>query len=308
MEHVTAEPSLTLREARGAEGEALRVRVVTLNLLHGAPIPPWSRARASLEARLEWTATRLAEAAPDVVLLQEASVSARHGSTAATLAGRLGMAHVYARANPSPLLAALGSGGRLIGAFEEGPAVLSRLPIASHRVHRLSSPLSLHERRIALEVVLDGPMGRFSVFSVHLTAGSAAGRRRQIAALVRAVESSAHPHPVIVGGDFNAEEHSHEIRGLTEIAGWLDSFRHLHPDTAGHTWGQALAAATATAGRRIDFLFSAPEAGEHWDPRHSRLVLERAFPERRNGVLWASDHYGVLTEFEAPSSRRNCTA
>jgi endonuclease/exonuclease/phosphatase family metal-dependent hydrolase len=285
----------------------VRVRAVTLNLLHGAPIPPWSRARASLEARLEFTAERLAAERPDVVFLQEASVTPRHGNTAATLADRLGMAHVYARANPAPLWSIVGIGGRLVAdlAFEEGPAVLSRLPIVEHRVHRLSSALSLHERRIALEAVLDGPLGRFSAFSVHLTAGSAAGRRREIAALVRAVEASPHAHPVIVGGDFNAEEHSHEIRWLTEIAGWLDSFRHLNPGAAGHTWGQALAAATATAGSRIDFLFSAPEASEHWEPYHSRLILDRSFPESRDAVLWASDHYGVLTDFAPPSSRRN---
>jgi len=284
-----------------------RVRVVTLNLLHGAPLPRSRQARASLEARLAWTAQQLAEAQPDVVLLQEASVTVRHGNTAATLAERLGMAHVYARANPTPLLHAAGLGGRLSRrlSFEEGPAVLSRLPIVAHRVHRLSSPLSLHERRLALEAVLDGPMGRFSAFSVHLTAGSGESRRRQIDALVRAVEASPHPHPVIVGGDFNAEEHSHEMRWLTDLSGWVDSFRHLHPDDVGHTWGQALAAATATAGRRIDFLFSAPAAGEHWDPCHSRLILDQAFPDQRDGVLWASDHYGVLTDFASPTSRPN---
>lgn len=307
MRPSTPTPAGCSGDRTSREHGALRVRVVTLNLLHGAPVPPWSRARASLGARLEWTVERLAEERPDVVLLQEASVTARHGSTVATLAERLGMAHVYARANPAPLWRVAGMGGRLSRrlAFEEGPAVVSRLPIVEHRVHRLSSPLNLHERRIALEAVLDGPMGRFSVFSVHLTAGSRAGRRGQIAALVRAVEASPHPHPVIVGGDFNAEEHSHEITWLTDLAGWVDSFRHLHPDAAGHTWGQALAAATATAGRRIDFLFSAPAAGEHWDPCHSRLILDRAFPASRGGVLWASDHYGVLTDFEAPSSRRN---
>jgi endonuclease/exonuclease/phosphatase family metal-dependent hydrolase len=284
-----------------------RVRAVTLNLLHGAPLPGLQRARASLEARLAFTAERIAAAVPDVVLLQEASVTPRHESTAARLADALGMAHVWARANPSPFWRAASLGGRVPRrlAFEEGPAVLSRLPIVEWRVHRLSSPLTLYERRIALEAVLDGPLGRFSVFSVHLTAGSRAGRRRQIAALVRAVDATPHAHPVIVGGDFNAEEHSHEIRGLTEIAGWIDTFRHLNPDDAGHTWGQSLAAATATAGSRIDFLFSAPSGGEHWDPRHSRRILDEAFPERRDGVLWASDHYGVLTDFEPPSSLRS---
>jgi endonuclease/exonuclease/phosphatase family metal-dependent hydrolase len=286
---------------------APRIRAVTLNLLHGAPIPPFRQARSSLEARLAFAAERIAEVAPDVVLLQEASVTPRHGNTAARLAGALGMQHAWARANPSPLWRGLSLGGRVPRrlAFEEGPAVLSRHPIVETRVHRLSSPLTLHERRIALEAVLDGPTGRFSVFSVHLTAGSQTGRLRQIAALARVVEASPHAHPVIVGGDFNAEEDSHEIRWLTELSGWIDSFRHLHPDHAGHTWGQSLAAATATAGSRIDFLFSAPAGGEHWDPRHSRLILDEAFPEHRDEVLWASDHYGVLTDFEAPSSRQS---
>jgi endonuclease/exonuclease/phosphatase family metal-dependent hydrolase len=290
---------------RGATGGP-HVRAVTMNLLHGAPVLGLAPARSSLAARLEWTAERLAAEKPDVVLLQEASVTPRHENTAATLAASLDMAHVWARANPAPVWRGISLWGQLFHrlAFEEGPAVLSRLPIVGHRVHRLSSRLSLHERRIALEVVLDGPLGRFSVFSVHLTAASPAGRRRQIAALRRVVAATPHAHPSIVGGDFNAEEHSHEIRGLTELAGWLDTFRHLNPHEPGHTWGQSLTAAAATAARRIDFLFSVPDAGEHWEARHSRLVLNRAFPEERGGVLWASDHYGVLTDFEPPRSRR----
>jgi endonuclease/exonuclease/phosphatase family metal-dependent hydrolase len=236
------------------------------------------------------------------VLLQEASARARRENTAALLARHLGMAYVYARANPSPFFR-LAGGGRL--SFEEGPAVLSRLPIVGHRVHRLSSVLSLFEQRLALEAILEGPEARFSVFSVHLSARSAADRRRQIAQLVREVESTPHPHPVIVGGDFNAEERSHEIRLLTEVEGWIDSFRHLHRNAPGYTWGQALTSATATAGTRIDFLFSVPSRDERWEPCHSRLILDRSFPETRGEVLWASDHYGVLSDFEAPSSRRN---
>lgn len=281
----------------------MRLRVVTLNLLHGAPIPGLRDARASLAARLDWTSERLAEERPDVVLLQEASVTSGNGNTAEALARQLHLECVYAPANPSPFWRILGATVFRGLAFEEGPAVLSRLPVVGHRVHRLSSPLSLFERRIAIEVVLDGSDARFSVFSVHLSASSPADRRHQIAALVRAVESKPHDHPVIVGGDFNAEEHSHEIRFLTEIEGWIDTFRHLHRNAAGHTWGQALAAATATAGSRIDFLFSAPAGDEHWNPCQSRLILDRSFPESRQGVLWASDHYGVLTDFEAPSNR-----
>lgn len=285
----------------------MRIRAVTLNLLHGAPLPGARRARRSLGARLEWTIERLAEERPDVVLLQEASVHPSTGNTAEALASKLGMDFVYARANPTRLFRPAGV-RRLLRplAFEEGPAVLSRLPILEHRVHRLSARLNLFERRVALEAVIEAPEARFSVFSVHLTARSPTGRRREVGALVRAVQASPHDHPVIVGGDFNAEEHSREIQLLTGFEGWIDSFRHLHREAAGHTWGQVLAETTATAGSRIDFLFSAPSGREHWEPSHSRLILDRAFPDSRGGVLWASDHYGVLTDFEAPSSLRNC--
>jgi endonuclease/exonuclease/phosphatase family metal-dependent hydrolase len=257
-----------------------------------------------LATRLDWTSRHLADEHADVVLLQEASVGPRYGNTAEFLARRLGMHFVYARANPTDLLRATGL-SRLVPslAFEEGPAILSRLPIVGHRIHRLSPATGVFERRLALEAVLEGAHARFSVFSVHLTAGSPTRRRRQIGALVRAVESSPHEHPVIVGGDFNAEEHAHEMRLL---AGWIDSFRHLHDAAPGHTWGQKLAAATETAGKRIDFLFSAPSGTEHWEPSQSRLILNRAFPDSGDGVLWASDHYGVLTDFVAPSKRWNC--
>lgn len=293
-------------ESKG-EGEAARerfsIRVVTVNLLHGAPIPGARQARATLEERLAWTGEALAAERPDVVLLQEASVGPTTGNTAGRLAERLGMDFVYARANPAWLLRPFGID------FEEGPAVLSRLTIAGSRVHRLSSwPRSFYERRIALEVELEAPGGRFSVFSVHLTAGSRAGRGREIAALARAVDSRRHARPVIVGGDFNAEEHSREIRALTELRGWIDSFRHVHREADGYTWGQVLEEVSATAGRRIDFLFSVPAAAERWEPRQSRLVLDRSFPSRGGGVLWASDHYGVLTDFEAPSSLRKKAA
>jgi endonuclease/exonuclease/phosphatase family metal-dependent hydrolase len=281
----------------------VRIRVVTLNLLHGAPIPGRRHARVSLQTRLAWTGRRLAEVSPDVVLLQEASASAGQENTAAALARDLGMEFAYVRANPSLLFRVAGA-GRLW--FEEGPAVLSRLPIVGRRVHRLSPAVGLFERRLALEAVIEGAHERFSVFSVHLSARSAASRRRQIARLLRRIESTPHAHPLIVGGDFNAEEHSEEIRWLTEVEGWIDSFRHLDSESAGHTWGQALTAVTSTAGSRIDFLFSVPSRGERWEPCHSRLILDSSFPESRHGVLWASDHYGVLCDFEAPSSRRRC--
>lgn len=273
--------------------------VVTLNLLHGAPLPGKGTARASLEERLERVAQQLEALAPDVVLLQEASRGARHDDTAALLARRLGMEHIYAPANPAWIWGFARVVMRLVPRleFEEGPAVLSRLPILERHVHRLSSRLPTFERRLAIEAVLAGPRGPFSVYSVHLSAFSGAGRRRQARALLHAVASSPHHHPSIVGGDFNADEHTREIRLFTRGRGWRDVFRELHPDVPGHTSPQTLDALTATASRRIDFLFSVPAGGESWNPLDARLVLDRAIPRRDDGILWTSDHYGVLARF-----------
>jgi endonuclease/exonuclease/phosphatase family metal-dependent hydrolase len=279
-----------------AGAAAPTITVVTLNLLHGAPLPGKGRARVSIVERLEHVAARLEALAPDVILLQEASRGARHDVTAAILARRLGMDWVYAPANPAWIWGFAKVVMRLVPnlEFEEGPAVLSRLPILERHVHRLSSWMPSFEQRIAVEAVLGGPRGPFSVFSVHLSAFSDAGRRRQAAALLRAVGSSPHHHPTIVGGDFNAEEHAHEMRFLTRGRGWLDTFREVHPGEPGYTSPQALDATAATASRRIDFLFSVPAGGERWRPHDARLVLDGALPSTADGVLWASDHYGVL--------------
>ncbi len=273
-----------------------------MNLLHGAPLPGRRRARISLETRLGWVAEHLAREEPDVVLLQETSRTPDGASTAEVIARRLGMESVWAAANPSPFFRGIGA-TRLSG-FEEGPAVLSRFPIVRHRAHRLSSAWNPIERRLALEATLDASDVRFRVFCVHLSSLSASGRRRQVAALVREIETTRRAHPVIVGGDFNAEENAHEVRGLTGGKGWLDTFRHLHPDEAGPTWGQRITSAASTSRRRVDFLFSVPSSGVLWSPGSSRLVLDQPFPEAEAGVRWASDHYGVLTDFVVADTAR----
>lgn len=295
-----------------AGDEAPTITVVTLNLLHGAPLPGKGKARVSIVERLEHVAARLEALAPDVILLQEASRGARHDVTAAILARRLGMDWVYAPANPAWIWGFAKLVMRLVPnlEFEEGPAVLSRLPILERHVHRLSSRLPTFEQRIAVEAVLGGPRGPFSVFSVHLSAFSNAGRRRQAAALLRAVGSSPHHHPTIVGGDFNAEEHAREVRLLTRGRGWLDTFREVHPGEPGYTSPQALDAVATTASRRIDFLFSVPAGAERWRPHDARLVLDGALPSTADGVLWASDHYGVLAQLTLERARdpASCTA
>jgi len=114
------------------------IRVVSFNVLHGGPWSGFTGDGQRLERRLELVAEGLAELRPDIVALQEASVSRRLGNVPARLAERLGLHHVYAPATShvfgDGLLSRL-----VVGAlgFHEGSAILSRFPIAAWDVHTL---------------------------------------------------------------------------------------------------------------------------------------------------------------------------
>ena len=114
------------------------ITVVSFNVLHGGPWSGFAGDGQRLERRLEIVAGELALRRPDVIALQEASVSRRLGNVPERLARRLGLHHVYAPATShvfgDGLLSRL-----IVGAlgFHEGSAILSRFPIVGWDVHVL---------------------------------------------------------------------------------------------------------------------------------------------------------------------------
>jgi len=101
-------------------------------------------------------------------------------------------------------------------------------------------------------------------------------------------------------GDLNATDRSTGIRHLIAALGLTDTFRAANPAAPGFTVWQPVWLERRVARRRVDFILLAPGAQHSARVLASRLVLDR--PTGTNGVLWPSDHYGVLSDVEIVGS------
>ncbi len=274
------------------------ITVVTYNMLHGFGNQLNDR---TLEARLSLLAAALVTAQPDVMILQEASLtpSTRHGSVAERLRDLLNASAPPGGAYGSSV--AMAHGSRLIGFFE-GSAVLSRFSIESvetigYRAQSLLPP----ERRVALRVVLRGERGPVVVVGTHLTnvearRGRTLVREMQARELAeRVLRSGNASWPLVVGGDFNAVPGSSVV--ATVIAeGMVDAWAASRPGEDGFTAiDGAVTDPAARAAERIDYLFV----------RGARVVSVEPFLARPGSSpdglpLWASDHIGVLARIALP--------
>jgi endonuclease/exonuclease/phosphatase family metal-dependent hydrolase len=173
--------------------------------------------------------------------------------------------------------------------FTEGPALLSRFPIARWRAYELPQCGRAFDVRVALVAELETPAGPLVAVSAH-TSGDPCHAR----AVVDLVAAHRGPLPVVVMGDFNAPDASPALRVLTGQGGLVDAFRSANPTAPGFTDGQEVDARRATAGVRLDYVFLAPGARIPGRIVASRVVLDE--PRGPGRVRWASDHYGVLAD------------
>jgi endonuclease/exonuclease/phosphatase family metal-dependent hydrolase len=282
------------------------MRLLTINLLHGGFLPGWREDRHRTAARMALLADALADLDPDVVAIQEALV-ARAGAVADRLAARLGFAMRFAAANPSivppplsdrvppALRSRIDAAIRAALDFQEGLAVLSRLPIRAHAVHELPRPRFALENRIALRCRIATAGGDVDVWSAHLTRAGG-GHGRQTAALAQLVLRESRGVPAFVLGDFNAEAGAPALR-VFDDAGFVDAVRLAPPDGPALTAWQRVDAPAATVSRRVDFCWLAPE--RPLSVIRSRVVLDRPAAAPDGRPLWPSDHYGVLVEVAA---------
>jgi len=274
------------------------IRVVSFNVLHGGPWSGFTGDGQRLERRLDLVAERLAELRPDIVALQEASVSRRLGNVPARLAERLGLHHVYAPATShvfgDGLLSRL-----VVGAlgFHEGSAILSRFPIAGWEVYTLPRCDRYLDPRIVVRARLATPWGDLDVFSAHTSRDPCQVRR-----VAEIVGLHRNGFPSLLMGDLNNVETSAVIRALTEEAGFVDSYRRANPGARGATVWQRVDAPVATASRRVDYVFLVPGLRVAGGVRASRVILDTPHRLADGSVLWPSDHYGVLTEVELDDS------
>jgi len=284
--------------AQGRPGK-LAIRVVTFNVYHGYPLC------AHIERRFELLRDALVARAPDLVLLQEISVSMLYGHLPARLVDGLKAAGREYHLAYSPANGSVAEGG----AFEEGSAILSRWPIAQSEVRRLAADHPVWrnhhgyeyvEHRIALRAAVTLPTGaRLDVYGTHITDVAAHeganARQLQIADLVRFVdERTGRAATAIIGGDFNAPPEAAEIahacsRGFTDVCAGVE------PGPTNDRDDRDLEDPRDTANQRIDYLFTAGRgAGVHG----ARLFLDRAVEIEAGRFLWCSDHSGIEADLE----------
>lgn len=212
--------------------------VLSANLWHD-----WPRYK-NLEMRLESFARLVQSESVDLLLLQEVART-RFLHADQWLAQRLQMAYVYSRAN----------GSEKIG-FEEGLGVFSRFPLKRlPHLRHMGSKCNPFVRRLALGVEVDTPCGEILAFSTHL----ALPRRqndRQLRELHQWISQMAENRSVIIGGDFNAPEHTGQIKHVRSY--WQDTYReiHQHGHAATHElrwpWGGVILS------HRLDYIFLQP--------------------------------------------------
>ena len=250
---------------------------------------PWRERRVEIAAWL----TRLS---PDVVCLQEVVENADGRNQARELADAVGGYHVAYHGAP-------------LWERTFGNAILSRWPIDD------TAAVSLHHAPKEGEVqrvVVHARTGGHDVFSTHLNweFGDGCIREVQVQELADFVAGRADasaPLPPIIGGDFNADPDSNEIRflcGLAAVGGrsvyYQDAWRVAGGAGPGWTWDNRnnFAAGDREPDRRIDYIFSgwrrdgAAGAGR---VESARVVCNRALTG-----TFASDHFGLLAEIATP--------
>lgn len=265
---------------------------MTFNLLHGGASSGLSGDAARLETRLAMAVDELRRLAPDVVALQEASVARGRGNVAARVAAALGLHYAHAPATRR-VFGVAPLGWLLVRAinFDEGPAVLSRYPIATSEIHDLPRCRKFFDPRVALRVVVSLPEGTLPVISTHTSHDECQARR--VAEIAEAARGAL---PALVMGDFNAGESTPWIEALVRERGFLDVFRAANPDRDGATVWQPIHVPERRAFRRVDYVFVAPGAGYATRVVASRVVLDSPRRLEDGATLWPSDHYGVLAE------------
>jgi endonuclease/exonuclease/phosphatase family metal-dependent hydrolase len=301
----------------GGGGRSARdatVTVLTQNLLHGTACAPESN-RCDLPARVALFARQLGAArCPQLVGLQEAN-----------------------QATVDQLRAVLPQtcGGAYEVVWDDDPAsdrevVLTTLPVlARERVH-LAGPL-----RTALWVRVKAPVGPVDYVSTHLASGSDDRRcdaatcpkpcrvadtlntcqARQAADLL---DDRRSPRSVgILSGDLNATPGESTIavlhdRGYVDAAVAAGSDRCTEADPSGCTGGRVdtsledMRNASSRQTERIDYVFLATR--RDCDVRRAGVLQSGGGPVADDGLVYPSDHSGVLAEVECATTPADLAA
>ena len=266
--------------AREVERNAGPLRIVSLNMLHGHPD------FEDLPLRLDLIASEIQRLEADIVLLQETPWTRATGNGAEYLAKKLGYNYLYYRAN----------GNRHLIFFEEGEAILSRFPLKDPQISVLQPKAGFFENRVTVGATAVTPQEEVTLFVTHLTDKDPQVNRRQAESLRIFIEGHA-KSLTFVAGDFNTQENSPQIKGLSNH--WIDAFRTTHPGNQGFTCciDNLVSGPGEPLEKRIDYVFLVRGEGVDGDSLSVQHVFDQPFPVG-SGWQWASDHTGLLVELE----------
>ena len=177
-------------------------------------------------------------------------------------------------------------------------AIVSRLPVETHRLVTLSavSALEPYRRQVLMAQFAIGETLLW-VVTTHLAwkPEDEMTRLAQVKELLELVSPLG--NNVLLSGDFNAEPDHLPIRQLQD-ADFLDLFATLHPEEPGITWDNRnpfiQSHSVHFPNRRIDYLFLRKEALSTFPLATCKVTCRVSTPEG----LYPSDHYGVLATFD----------
>jgi endonuclease/exonuclease/phosphatase family metal-dependent hydrolase len=238
------------------------ITILSANLCH-----TWPKRNFPFE-RLQKFVELVKEKQADILLLQEVmhtDTSQVHG----WLADQLQMNVAYARTN----------GDRQWLHFEEGVAVLSRFPILHSEQKFLKSAFHPFVHRQALAAQIATPCGKILAISTHLSI-TPWQNRHQIEQIQSWIEGQ--DHSTILGGDFNAAEHTHRIARIQRI--WIDTLRNINP-TFSHPFTHSLNLPfRKKIQQRLDYIFLIQR-----EPKWTILAsgIDRAYHFSDHLAVWA---------------------
>jgi endonuclease/exonuclease/phosphatase family metal-dependent hydrolase len=228
---------------------------------------------------------------PDIVCLQEVADDGAGLNQARWLADKAEGWHVAYGGTP------------VMGDATVGNAILSRQVIDTQHVHELPfEPRPDDLQRLLVHARTGGT----DVFCTHLNWRYEDGlmRERQVLHIESLIAEDADPDsplPPVLGGDFNAEPDSTEIRflsGLTSLEGrstyFQDAWRVAGGRGPGYTWDNRspFAAAEFEPDRRIDYVF----VGWRRNGGPGRVESAQVVCDRPLTGTYATDHFGLVAD------------
>jgi endonuclease/exonuclease/phosphatase family metal-dependent hydrolase len=276
-------------------GRSVELRVVDLNVLHGiGDEDPQAEPYDRLPERIELIAAALAELRPDVIFLQEVVVPAEgdpYPDVRALLLEALGneYAAVFGDIRGGPV----DTGGL-------GQLTITRLPVLDKENFHVGGVRSL------LRVTVETDAGRLDLYNAHLEGTGAVldvapeAPVAEIEAVLAFIERTR-TGAVVLAGDLNAEPEDASVRRLIE-AGFVDAMAVAGDATCEREGDPGCTSSTLPLGdnakraaaRRIDYVLARSTSRVGVEALSAEPFLGEP-RETARGLLWASDHIGVLT-------------